>query len=172
MNQNFRSLILAGVAFILISAVPDGARADETGDASDKIVIRINAAEFLGRYNYEIAISLNCDVLLKEINPRCPDLRGELSFNMANIHTTNDDRTGALVIKTLDGTKTIRQRLYYRGSVRDRRFCAAPEGSSLKYEDEMFKQRALFYSDDGPFLTELKDSFNGLSAACQEELGG
>lgn len=170
MNRNFRSAIFAGVAFALVFCVSETGRAD---DASDQVVIRINAAKFLGRYNYEIAISMNCDVLLKEINPRCPDLRGELSFNMANIRTSNDERSGALVIKTIDGTTTIRQRLYYRGdSVRERRFCKAPEGSSLNYEDKMLNQKALFYSDDGPFLTELKDSFNNLSAACQEERAG
>ncbi len=169
MKRYFSSLFLAGWACILLSGIPQAARANDSGE----IVIRINTAEFLGRYNYEIAISMTCDVLLKEINPKCPDLRAEISFNMANIHTKNDDKTGALMIETIDGTKTIRQRHYYRGDkVRGRRFCESPEGSSLRYEDKMLDEKRLFYSDSQAFLTELTDSFNNLSTACQEERAG
>lgn len=171
--MNLKSVFSTGVALILglimQGALPGAVYAEDIDSQSRQIVDRINATTFLGRNTYEIAISGTCDVLLKEIYPRCPDQRAEFSFNLIGISPSIDATSGALMVKSTDLTKVIRQRLYYRGETpRDRRFCLAPEGSTLKYEDKMINERALFYTEDISLLSELKNGFIQLREACKE----
>lgn len=171
--MNLKSVFSTGVALVfsltMQGANPSAVYAEGIDVQSRQIVDRINAAAFLGRNTYEIAISGTCDVLLKEIYPRCPDQRAEFSFNLVGISPSIDTTSGALMVKSTDLTKVIRQRLYYRGETpRGRRFCAAPEGSTLKHEDKMINERALFYTEDTSLLTELKDGFIQLRQACKE----
>lgn len=171
--MNLKSVSGTGVALIfsviLQGAVPEAVHAEDIDVQSRRIVDRINAATFLGRNTYEITISETCDILLKEIYPRCPDQRAEFTFNIVDITPSVDTTSGALTVKSPDLTKVIRQRLYYRGETpRDRRFCLAPEGSTLKYEDKMLNERVLLYSEDTSLLAELKDGFVDLREACNE----
>lgn len=171
--MNLKTGLSNGVALIFLlamqGAVPGSVHAKDVGALSQLIVDRVNGAEFLGRNTYEIKISATCNVVLKEIYPKCPDQRAEFSFNVINISPSVDAGTGALMVKSTDLSKIIRQRLYYRGETpRDRRFCKAPEGSTLKYEDKMINERALFYTEDASLLTELKDNFIQLKEACKE----
>lgn len=177
MNWKRALIVSAGIFFVLLPDVSGPLRAwaaDDPAVPPDQlIVIRINTADFLGRYNYEASISQTCDFLLKEINPRCPDQRGEFSFNVANVKASVDDYSKALLVKSASGDPVIRQRLYFRGStVKARRFCKAPEGSILKSEDEMLTQKLLVYSENAALLGELAESINELAAACREELPG
>lgn len=171
--MNLKSVFSTGVALIfsltMQGAILGAVYAEDIDVQSRQIVDRINAAAFLGRNTYEIAISGTCDVLLKEIYPRCPDQRAEFSFNLVDISPSIDATSGALAVKSTDLTKIIRQRLYYRGETpRGRRFCSAPEGSTLKHKDKMINERALFYTEDISLLTELKDGFNQLKEACKQ----
>lgn len=171
--MNLKSVFSTGVALIfgltIQGAASGAAYAEDIDVQSRQIVDRINSATFLGRNTYEISISGTCDVLLKEIYPRCPDQRAEFTFNITYITPSVDTTSGALMVKSPDRTKVIRQRLYYRGETpRDRRFCLAPEGSALKYKDKTLNERTLFYSEDKSLLTELKNGFTKLKEACKE----
>lgn len=173
--MNLKTGLGTGVAFILLlamqGAVTGAAQAEDAGALARQIVERVNTGTFLGRNKYEIAISGSCEIVVKEIYPKCPDQRAEFSFNMINVMALADATSGALMVKSSDQSKVILQRLYYRGATpRDRRFCLAPEGSTLKHEDKMLNERSLFYTDDAPFLADLVDSFSRLKVACKEAL--
>lgn len=177
MNWKRALIVSAGIFFVLlpdVSGPPRAWAADDPAVPPDQlIVIRINTADFLGRYNYEASISQTCDFLLKEINPRCPDQRGEISFNVADVKASVDNFSKALLVKSASGDPAIRQRLYFRGSsVKARRFCEASEGSTLKSEDKMLTQRLLVYSENAALLSELAESINVLADACREETAG
>lgn len=169
MNRDVKSGICIGVALIFIWAGPTAVRAQDTAVSAQSIAERINATKFLGRNLVEITISEACDILVKEYQAKCPEQRSEISFSLALTKTIVDDYSGALMVKSIDRTKIIRQRYYYRGeNSRGRRFCAAPEGSTLKYEDKMVNDKALFYSEDQALLVELRDGLNTLGARCRE----
>jgi hypothetical protein len=169
MNRHVKSGICIGVALIFIWAAPTPVQAQDGAVSAQSIAERINKAKFLGRNLLEITISETCDILLKEYQAKCPDQRSEISFNLTLTKSVADDYSGALLVRSIDRTKIIRQRHYYRGeNPRGRRFCAAPEGSTLKYEDKMVNDKALFYSDDQALLVELEDDLNTLGASCRE----
>lgn len=169
-----RALICgAGIFALLLSGAPRLLQAQEAEEPAALIVIRINTAEFLGRYNYEASISKTCEFLLKEINPRCPDQRGETLFNVADVRAVIDEFSKSLVVESPGAENVIRQRLYYRGSsVKGRRFCQAPEGSTLKSEDTMLSAKPLFYSENTELLDQLANSINDLAETCRVEAGG
>lgn len=171
--MNLKTVFGTGVALILLltvqGVVSDAVQAEGVDALSQRIVDRVNGAEFLGRNTYEIQISATCDIVLKEIYPKCPDQRAEFSFNVIDVSPSIDAGTGALMVKSIDLSKIIRQRLYYRGETpRDRRFCKAPEGSTLKHEDKMINERTLFYTEDASLLAALKGDLNQLKEACKE----
>ena len=166
-------IVAAGIFTLFLAGVPGLLRAQDTQEPATLIAIKINTAEFLGRYNYEASISATCAFLLKEINPRCPDQRAEISFNVANVRAEIDEYSRALVVESPVDEKVIRQRLYYRGaSVKDRRFCQAPEGSSLKSEDTMLSAKPLFYSENADLLNQLAVNINDLGEVCRAEAAG
>lgn len=173
MNWKRALIIVAGAFALFLSGVPGPLQAQDAGAAGAPIATEINTSEFLGRYDYEASISATCAFLLKEINPRCPDQRGEISFNIASIRAVIDEYSNALVVESPNNDNVILQRLYYRGSsVKGRRFCEAPEGSSLKSEDTMLSAKPLFYSDNPELLNQLAHGINDFGDVCRAEAAG
>lgn len=173
MNLKYALFAAAGIFSALLPGSSSLLWAQGTESPGQLIVARINASEFMGRYKYESSISQACNFFLKEINPRCPDQRGEISFNVADVRATVDDYSNALVVESPDHAEIIRLRLYYRGaSVKARRFCEAPDGSTLKSEDEMVSKKPLFYSENADLLGELSENINALGETCRQQTTG
>ena len=128
----------------------------------------IETGDFSTRHRFEVAYPSHCQFVLKDIDPKCPDQRSEISFPLGRISAILDSFTMSIEISSPSNTTLIRETLYYRNSVRGRRFCETGAGQSLKSESKSLSVKYLLYADDTDLLETLEESFKRASALCQE----
>lgn len=158
-------------SILIFMAIPASAIAEPDitlGQSLSTLKRIIETGNFSSRHRFEVDYPSHCQFVLKDINPKCPDQRGEISFPLGRISAVLDSFTMSIEISSPSSASLIKETLYYRNSVRGRRFCETGGGQSLKSDSKSLSVKYLLYTDDADLLESLEESFKHAQVLCQE----
>jgi hypothetical protein len=127
----------------------------------------VDAGTYQSRHDYEIAFPGACRAVIKDINPKCPDQRGEISFSLAEVSAKLDSFTFSIEIKARPDSNDLTETRYYRTSLKGRRFCDGNSSQALKSDRREISQTYLLYTDDPDLLEALEEAFGQAIGFCR-----
>ena len=90
-------------SILIFMAIPASAIAEPDitlGQSLSTLKRIIETGNFSSRHRFEVDYPSHCQFVLKDINPKCPDQRGEISFPLGRISAVLDSFTMSIEISS------------------------------------------------------------------------